>query len=262
MEIRRPKDIQQFVDRIILLPRHSVQSSTYWVPADQFDVLGIQVVGRIQKHNQQIPDYALTKMSTHAQRYRESENRLSYLIYFRPGALLAAGLNMNEVSQGTTVDWNLLAPDYPVPPIVNFEKLTLWLAGLFSGVQLSSWLIRQLSLISEAVGNLSVTDLAKINGLSRRQYTRKFSKLVGMSVKSYLDIVRYTSLLSALEPEHLVDQFLAAGYFDEAHFAHSFKRYTGRSLTDFLAHSEPKVTARYKENEAFYRETNNHKGWQ
>lgn len=249
MEIKRLQNIRQFVDRIVLLPNHSSQTNTYWVPADHFDVLGIQVAGKIQKNDILIPNNALTKMPTRAQKYHESANRLSYLIYFRPGALLAAGLKMNEMSQGETVDWNLFFPNYPVPPIVNFESLTLWLTELFFDVQLSPWISLQLSLIKEAAGNISVTDLAQNDGLSRRQYTRKFSNLVGMSVKSYVNIIRFTSLVTNLEPDHLVDQVLQAGYFDEAHFANSFKRYTGRSLTDFLVHSEPEVTARYKQSE-------------
>jgi AraC-like DNA-binding protein len=81
-------------------------------------------------------------------------------------------------------------------------------------------------------GNISVTELTKLSGLSARQLDRKFSALVGIPPKLFSRIVRFQSTLAlnaACAPKNLTRLALDSGYYDQAHFIHEFKHFAGFS---------------------------------
>lgn len=82
-------------------------------------------------------------------------------------------------------------------------------------------------------------------GLSERQLERKFKEHIGFSLKTFSRIVRFESLLNSygMKNTTLTQMAHNFGYYDQAHFIHEFKQFSGYN---------PKTYFSGKANEAFY----------
>lgn len=75
--------------------------------------------------------------------------------------------------------------------------------------------------------------------VSQRQIERLFRAYVGLSPKKFSEIVQFKSSLDLLKNDNLAltEVALMAGYFDQAHFINSFKKFAGISPERFLKYS-------------------------
>ena len=92
--------------------------------------------------------------------------------------------------------------------------------------------------IDEARGSLTVADVAERSGTSYSTLYRLFRQTLGIGPKQYAEIVRYYHFVGGLlgGPADAQATLSALhGYYDQAHAARDFKRYTGVSATSFLA---------------------------
>lgn len=80
-------------------------------------------------------------------------------------------------------------------------------------------------------GLVRVGDLAVRAGIGPRQLERLFRDRVGVSPKLFLRIVRFQEVLGALRsgaaPSGWAEVAATHGYYDQAHFVHDFKAFTG-----------------------------------
>ena len=99
-------------------------------------------------------------------------------------------------------------------------------------------LYRQLiRLIASKKGLLKITELEILSGYSARYINHIFENESGMSAKQFCNIVKMQCILRDLNDGN-VKSFskLASDYkfYDQAHFIHEFKEYTGKTPTDYL----------------------------
>lgn len=94
----------------------------------------------------------------------------------------------------------------------------------------------------------STADLASTACLSQKQFTRIFSKYVGMNPKSYLRLLRFHKALMMLQSEasspsgnNRMNVAWQCGYYDLAHMISDFRDICGYSPSE-LIHSGPKLT--------------------
>lgn len=83
-----------------------------------------------------------------------------------------------------------------------------------------------------SVGAITVNELSAKIGLSQRQLSRRFQQNIGLSPKEYLRVFRFINSLQHLKkyPDvSLTEIACQSGYYDQAHFIHDFKAYTGHS---------------------------------
>jgi len=84
--------------------------------------------------------------------------------------------------------------------------------------------------IQQAKGNIKINDLAKLLYTSKSPLEKRFRKIVGASPKKFASIVRFNALLkSHTDEKTLTELGLEAGYFDQAHFIHDFRTFTGET---------------------------------
>jgi AraC-like DNA-binding protein len=92
-------------------------------------------------------------------------------------------------------------------------------------------------------GNRKIADLAQQAGLSPRRLTQLFREQVGLTPKLYARIHRLRQVLRTLNGQgrQLDWARLAAdcGYYDQAHFAHEFREFTGLTPSEFSARERP-----------------------
>ena len=90
----------------------------------------------------------------------------------------------------------------------------------------------------------SVTELSSIACLSRKQFERLFSALVGINPKEYTRIVRFQKALALMQCQFgvVINQAeiaYASGYADQSHFIREFKQFCGYTPVSLLKISEP-----------------------
>lgn len=94
-----------------------------------------------------------------------------------------------------------------------------------------------IALIQDAKGLLRIEDAVVYSGKSRRQFERVFKETVGVSPKFFSLITRFshaTTLITHLSHSTLADIAADAGYSDQSHMNHDFKRMTGVTPKIFL----------------------------
>ncbi|SEL41899.1 AraC family transcriptional regulator [Parapedobacter koreensis] len=82
--------------------------------------------------------------------------------------------------------------------------------------------------IHQAKGRIPMADLAERIHLSQDAFEKRFRRAVGILPKPFADIVRLQTLIAGSNPQLPVQRLALDGdYFDQAHFNHAFKRFTG-----------------------------------
>ena len=87
-------------------------------------------------------------------------------------------------------------------------------------------------------GLSTVSEVVDRVGLSQRRFIEVFRDQVGLTPKVYYRLRRFQQALRRLESSHrdgLAGLALDCGYYDQAHFNHEFKAFSGLSPTTFLA---------------------------
>ncbi|RJQ76039.1 AraC family transcriptional regulator [Pseudonocardiaceae bacterium YIM PH 21723] len=99
-------------------------------------------------------------------------------------------------------------------------------------------LVRHTSgVIAATGGTVAIGDLSAAAGVSGTHLAQRFKELVGVTPKRLARTYRFTATVFAIDPAQPVDwSDLAgrAGYFDQAHFGHEFRAFTGLTPTRYI----------------------------
>jgi AraC-like DNA-binding protein len=94
-----------------------------------------------------------------------------------------------------------------------------------------------LDLFDRSNGAGPVGDVIERIGLSPRRFVELFRRQVGLSPKAFCRIRRFNEVLRRIERLHDVnwaEVALSCGYFDQAHFNHDFRAFSGISPSTYL----------------------------
>jgi AraC-like DNA-binding protein len=92
--------------------------------------------------------------------------------------------------------------------------------------------------INCAKGQLSIGNLSDTAGISNRQLLRRFNDQVGLTPKEFARITKFINSLSILKKYpamSLTEMAYESGYYDQAHFIHDYKEFSGYSPGQLLA---------------------------
>jgi AraC-like DNA-binding protein len=118
------------------------------------------------------------------------------------------------------------------------DRLTAFLSPRLDPDRTPPVVATAVRVIDEARGRTTVADVARRSGTSYSTLYRVFRQSLGIGPKQYAEIVRYYHFVGGLlgGPADAQATLSALhGYYDQAHAARDFKRYTGVSATSFLA---------------------------
>jgi AraC-like DNA-binding protein len=93
------------------------------------------------------------------------------------------------------------------------------------------------SVIAAATGAVAIGDLSVAAGVSSTHLAQRFKEVVGVTPKRFARTYRFAAAVLAIDPAGPVDWLeLAgrAGYYDQAHFGHEFRAFTGLTPTRYL----------------------------
>jgi AraC-like DNA-binding protein len=107
------------------------------------------------------------------------------------------------------------------------------LCRLVPASQRSSAIQWALDIALDRRGLIQVQDLSRITGVSDRQLQRAFHEEVGISPKQLLRTLRFQEVLRRVRGQsddvRWTDLAASCGYYDQAHFVHDFRSFTGES---------------------------------
>jgi AraC-like DNA-binding protein len=98
-------------------------------------------------------------------------------------------------------------------------------------------ILHAFELIHAHKGQLSIEQLSKEANISHRQLSRRFHQLMGLSPKEYANMNRFLHSLKILKANRhlsLTQISYESGYYDQAHFIHEYRKYTGITPTELL----------------------------
>ena len=90
---------------------------------------------------------------------------------------------------------------------------------------------------------ISIPSFASDCNLSRRQLERKFKEFSGFSPKDFFRLIRFKNVLKESERRNksLAQIAIDSGYYDQSHFTHEFRKYTGYNPEELFINS-PEAT--------------------
>ncbi|TCC39566.1 AraC family transcriptional regulator [Kribbella sindirgiensis] len=118
------------------------------------------------------------------------------------------------------------------------ERLAGFLAVRLTTTVAPPVVIEAVRAIDELGGQVAVAEVVRRCGTSYSTLYRLFRRSIGIGPKRYAEIIRYYHFVGGLlgGPADAAATLSALhGYYDQAHAARDFKRYTGVSATTFLA---------------------------
>ncbi|MFD5243888.1 helix-turn-helix domain-containing protein [Amycolatopsis sp. NPDC058340] len=99
-------------------------------------------------------------------------------------------------------------------------------------------LVRHTSGVIAATGGaVAIGDLSAAAGVSGTYLAQRFKELVGVTPKRLARTYRFTATVFGIDPDAPIDWgevASGAGYFDQAHFGHEFRAFTGLTPTRYL----------------------------
>lgn len=83
--------------------------------------------------------------------------------------------------------------------------------------------------IIQEKGQINISQLADNHYLSIRQFLRKFKEIAGFSPKLYTRIIRFNAAMNTFGNTYrnLAEIAYECGYYDQSHFIHDFKEFSG-----------------------------------
>ncbi len=93
------------------------------------------------------------------------------------------------------------------------------------------------SVIAAATGAVAIGELSVAAGVSSTHLAQRFTEVVGVTPKRLARTYRFTATVFAINPAGPIDWgdiAGGAGYFDQAHFGHDFRTFTGLTPTRYL----------------------------
>lgn len=172
---------------------------------------------------------------------------------FRPGRLAAfvahPGAELTDCcveledlwsNQGRDNTQAIMAAPSIAEAITALESTFLW--RLNTTKTHDTTINRSLGVILSQSGMLRVEHLAQQTGISRRQFERRFNRVIGLSPKRLCRIARLRGVVGSLKAsptQSWVDLALAHGYSDQAHFIREWKYFMGSSPQAFLKNLQP-----------------------
>ncbi|MES2177202.1 MAG: helix-turn-helix domain-containing protein [Gemmatimonadota bacterium] len=93
------------------------------------------------------------------------------------------------------------------------------------------------SIIAATSGSVAIRDLTEAAGVSNTHLAQRFKALIGVTPKRLARTWRFAATVFSIDPAEPIDWAgLAgsAGYFDQAHFGHEFRDFTGLTPTRYI----------------------------
>lgn len=95
-----------------------------------------------------------------------------------------------------------------------------------------------IEMIKDYKGQISASSLSDGLSITPKTLERKFSQYIGKTTKQFIKLIHFQEVLldfSTCKSLNLTERAYNNGYFDQSHFIHDFKTYSGYTPKEFIA---------------------------
>ena len=127
----------------------------------------------------------------------------------------------NSINEKISVIENFLIRRYS--PIPSYDNLLIQ---------------KGIKIIKEYKGQINATSLSGCLSITSKTLERKFSQYLGKTTKQIIKLIRFQEVLNDFSKNKdliLTERAYNNGYFDQSHFIHDFKTYSGYTPKEFVA---------------------------
>jgi AraC-like DNA-binding protein len=129
----------------------------------------------------------------------------------------------------------VLAGSSPAAMFDVLERLLLCAARTFTRHRAVDFALRELS---GPLSHRSIAEISDAVGMSQRRFLERFRGEVGMAPKLYARVQRFQAVVATVQTLRQVnwtEMAAACGYFDQAHFIHDFRGFSGFTPAQYFA---------------------------
>lgn len=129
----------------------------------------------------------------------------------------------------------VLAAPTPEAKFDVLERVLLATARAVSRHRAVAFALRELSVLP---GSCGITEVTQQIGMSQRRFLEHFRSEVGMAPKLFARVQRFQAVIATVHTLREVswaDVATECGYFDQAHFIHDFRAFSGFTPSTYLA---------------------------
>jgi len=143
--------------------------------------------------------------------------------------------NFFDNGEVLTLENELQALDNSESQIKIIQEFLLEL--FYKALPSSDYVENSLKIIDDNHGHISIIELVKELRVSKRQFDRQFTKIVGVSPKRYSKILQLHYIINTMSQKKyssIQDIANKSEFYDLSHFTHAFKELTGFSPVYFI----------------------------
>ncbi|MCB1190851.1 MAG: helix-turn-helix domain-containing protein [Leptospiraceae bacterium] len=248
-QIYEPCDfLQPYVKYLYI--QESLHESSFKVFPDTNFVLGFQYQGSISysHENKIVPlsNYGVTGITDTYRIFNTSKNTSSVLVKFNElGASSFFPFPLNELFSVSTTLENFfkLSELIYIKEKLFFAKTDQERIDVIQNFLISKFIPERedhlvamaISHIQKTNGNIRISEIQKKLYVSPSSLEKRFKKSVGTSPKKYASLVKFQNFLKNYKnTSSLTDMAHTMGYYDQSHFIHKFKSFTGENPEHFF----------------------------
>lgn len=205
-------------------------------------VMGFQYTGKLHLLQEGtailLKPSGITGIQTTYRLFQSHPTTRSILVRFKPwGAAAFFDEPLSSLVDGSQALEDLLAPS-----IISVLQTQLFSTSdpLLLSTIIQDFLLKRLSItkripkpnliaaMQTMIQNIpkNLQSISQRYGFSERTLERHFKTVIGVSPKTFTALARFQKTLQTTNPQIMLDQL---GYYDQSHFIHEFKRFSGLS---------------------------------
>jgi len=165
-----------------------------------------------------------------------------YIFHSSPATFLNSLVDPSQFVPHETIEnltSRLLASDDPNTQIDIIQDYLIELS--YNALPFCDYMEKGIRIIENNIGKNVIKDIAIAVNKSERQFSRQFTKMVGLSPKQYSKILQLhyvINLMNLKEYSSLKEISYNANFYDQSHFDHLFKKLVGITPNEFLISKE------------------------
>lgn len=225
------------------------QESEYKVFPTSGLVIGFQYKGHLSSMKDTVSNpltsAGITGIADHYKIFRSSADIGTVLVYFTEtgfthfashpaNELFNLSLSLDHIfekSKVEQVEENLAAASSDKQRVNVVEQFLL---AQLKDVEADQLIVEAVKLIYRSKGTIRIKELNEKLFISPSPFEKRFRKVTGTTAKKFASIVRFNSVLGAMnETKTLTEICFENNFFDQAHFIKDFKQFTGSTPENF-----------------------------
>ena len=165
-----------------------------------------------------------------------------YIFHSSPASFLNSLVDLSQFVPHETIEnltGKLLVTEDPKAQIDLLQDYLIELS--FHAIPFCDYIEKAIRILENNIGKNVIKDIAIAVNKSERQFSRQFTKMVGLSPKRYSKILQLhyvINLMNLKEYSYLKEISYSANFYDQSHFDRHFKELVGIAPNEFLVSKE------------------------